>query len=490
METLRKHALPLAIVVGAALRFYALGHQSFWYDEWDTVFMTQQSFGDMLERLGPVELTPPVYFVLTWLWAVPFGDSEFALRSLSALAGIGLIPVLYLAARDLVDRRAGLIVAWLAAVNPLLVWYSQEARSYSLMLLFTAAAFLFFVRALKSPDRGGRDLYLWGLASALAMATHYLSAVLIVPEAVLLWLWSGLPRRQLALALAPVIVVGLALLPLLADQTGHGSWISGLPLRLRAEGVPQNMAIGFYSPFKALPWIAVAGFVAVVLYAWRRGEGEERRGLLVALLVGAGGAALLLGPLVVGGDYVLTRNMLELWVPFGVAAGVALGARRLGWIGPAATAALAVVSAVLVGWVAADPKLQRPDWRDLADQVPPATAERLWVTMAQRGYNERPISLYIGPSRGLQNGAQQIAVSELVIARTKKIHSHAVGTCFWGALCNGNSGGYPFEPPPPFHLVQEGETDRFEFQRYVAPKPTLVPKFNGRGRYVEEPAGG
>jgi 4-amino-4-deoxy-L-arabinose transferase-like glycosyltransferase len=489
VETLRKYALPLAIVVGAALRFYALGHQSFWYDEWDTVFMTQQSFGDMLNRLGPVELSPPVYFVVTWLWTVPFGDSEFALRSVSALAGIALIPVLYLAARDLVDRRAGLIVAWLAAVNPLLVWYSQEARSYSLMLLFTAAGFLFFVRALKDPDRGRPQLYLWGAASALAMATHYLSAVLIVPEAALLWLFSGIPRRPLLGATAIPAITGLALLPLLADQAGHGGWISGLPLRLRAEGVPQNMAIGFYSPLDWLPWVAVAGFAAVIVYVWRRGSGDERRGLMIAGIVGAVGTALLVGPIVIGEDYVITRNLLQLWVPFGVVAGIALGARRLGWIGPAATAVLAIASIAAVGWVAADSKLQRPDWRDLAEQVPPPASERLWVAMAQRGYNERPLSLYIGPSRGLQNGPQQLAVSEVVIARTKQIHSHAVGTCFWGAICNGNSGGYPFMLPPPFRLVQEGETDRFEFQRYVAPKPTLVPSFNGRGRYVEQPGG-
>ena len=489
MELAARYALPAAIVVGAALRFYGLGHQSFWYDEWDTAFMTQQSFGDMLGRLGPVELTPPVYFVLTWLWAAPFGDSELALRSVSALAGVALIPVLYLAARDLVSRRAGLIAAWLAAVNPLLVWYSQEARSYSLMLLFSAAAFLFFVRALKDKDRGARQLYLWGAASALAIATHYLSVVLIVPEAVLLWIYSGIPRRPLLGAFAIPVVTGLALLPLLADQAGHGGWISGLPLRPRAEGVPQNMALGFYSPLEALPWIAIAGFLAAAAYAYRRGDRDERRGLRAAGIVGVTGAVLLVGPIVIGEDYVITRNLLQLWVPFGVAAGIALGLRRLGWIGPAATAVLALASIGLVAWVAADPKLQRPDWEDLADQVPPATQERLWVAMAQRGYNERPLSLYIGPSRGLHSGPQTLAVPEVVIARTKQQTSYALGTCFWGVICNGNSGGYPFKPPRPFRLVQRGETDRFEFERYVAPVPTPVPVFQGRGRYVEQPSG-
>ncbi len=475
-------------MVAAALRVYALGDQSLWYDEWDTAFMSQSSFGDMLSRLGPVELSPPVYFVVTWLWAVPFGDSEFALRSVSAIAGVATVWVLYLAGRDLFSRRAGLIVAWLAAVNPLLVWYSQEARSYSLMLLFTAAAFLFFVRAMKQPERARSQLYLWGAASALAMATHYLTAVLIVPEAALLWISARVPRRPLLGALAIPTVTGLALLPLLANQVGHGSWISELPLRPRAEGVFENMAIGFYSPFGVLPWIVVAGLAVAVVVAWRGGR-EERHGLFVSGGVGLVAAALLIGPIVIGQDYVITRNLIQLWVPFGVAAGVALAAPRLGRAGPAATAVLAAVSIALVFWVASDPKLQRPDWEDLAEQVPPATQERLWVAMADRGYNQRPLSLYIGPSRGLENGPQRlVAVREVVIARTKAIESHALGTCFWGALCNGNSGGYPFELSRRFRLVQKGETDRFEFERYVARKPSKVPKFNGRGRYVESPA--
>ena len=58
------------------------------------------------------------------------------LRSLSALAGTLTVPVCYAAGRTLVSHRAGMIVAALSAVSPLLVWYSQEARAYGLFVLF------------------------------------------------------------------------------------------------------------------------------------------------------------------------------------------------------------------------------------------------------------------------------------------------------------------------------------------------------------------
>ena len=146
---------------------------------------------------------------------------------------------------------------------------------------------------------------------------------------------SGISRKRLAPAIAPIIVVGAALLPLLHEQTGHGGWIGNLPLRGRALGVPQNMAVGFYTPLEGLPWLVLAGLAAAVVFALRRGDEQERRGLALAGGVGLIGAAILVLPVITGNDYVTTRNLLALWVPFGIAAGIALGVKRSGvaWAG-------------------------------------------------------------------------------------------------------------------------------------------------------------
>src|SRR5947209_3430985 len=132
-----------AVVVGltalaAALRFWRLGHQSFWYDEAFTVTLVHHSAGTMLGLLPRTELTPPLYYCVAWLWARVFGFGELGLRSLSAVAGVMTVPVMYVAARRFLDQRAGLIAAALVACNPLLIWYSQEARSYALLLLMTS----------------------------------------------------------------------------------------------------------------------------------------------------------------------------------------------------------------------------------------------------------------------------------------------------------------------------------------------------------------
>ena len=99
----------------------------------------------------------------------------------------------------LVSRRAGLVAAALVAVNPFLVWYSQEARSYALLSLLTAATVLAFGFALRG-DR--RWLAGWAALSTLAIATHYFAVFVVGAEAV--WLLAGLrSRKPVILAVAP-----------------------------------------------------------------------------------------------------------------------------------------------------------------------------------------------------------------------------------------------------------------------------------------------
>src|SRR5207237_10226441 len=117
--------------LGAALRFTRLGHQGYWFDDGNTVLLVHLSPGRMLGLIPQSESTPPLYYCVAWVWARAFGFGEAGLRSLSALVGVATVPVAYSAAAKLASRRVGLVMAALTACNPFLIWYSQEARSYS-----------------------------------------------------------------------------------------------------------------------------------------------------------------------------------------------------------------------------------------------------------------------------------------------------------------------------------------------------------------------
>src|SRR5439155_18720085 len=109
--------------------------------------------------------------------------------------------------------------AALVAFNPYLVWYSQEARSYSLLVLFVAWGLYLFARCLSDPSR--RNLGLWAAASGLALCSHYFAIFPVAAEG--LWLVvRGWPRRAPIVAVGATAAVGIALLPLAIAQEGAG----------------------------------------------------------------------------------------------------------------------------------------------------------------------------------------------------------------------------------------------------------------------------
>ena len=156
-------AVAALTLTAAALRLCGIGHQGLWFDEAYTVMLVKLPFASMLRTIPKTESTPYLYYVLAWPWTRLFGAGAAGIRSLSALFGILVVPVAYLAAETLLDsRRAAVAVAMLATFNPLLVWYSQEARAYELLVLTSALSLLAFAYAQARPS--ARRLAAWALA--------------------------------------------------------------------------------------------------------------------------------------------------------------------------------------------------------------------------------------------------------------------------------------------------------------------------------------
>ena len=175
--------LAVAIAAAAALRFWRLSAQSLWYDEWLTSSAVSGGVRQILRHVENREGIAPTYFLLMHGWVRLFGAGETALRSVSALAGTATVAVAYAIARELGLRRAtARVAAFLVAVSPMLVWYSQEARPYSIVAFLGALSFLTFVRA---RNRGRRqDFLVWALVCACTVAFHYFAAFIVATEAV------------------------------------------------------------------------------------------------------------------------------------------------------------------------------------------------------------------------------------------------------------------------------------------------------------------
>ncbi|MGN6254788.1 MAG: glycosyltransferase family 39 protein [Solirubrobacterales bacterium] len=368
-------ALAAAVALGAALRFSTLGVQGYHHDEIITVArVLPGGFLHMLHRVRESESSPPLYYVVAWPWSKLFGTGEWGMRSLSALLGSATIPVAFLAGREALDERAGLTAAAIAAVNPMLIWYSQEARSYAMLVFFGALSLFFFLRVLRTG--GSRDLAGWALASAAALCSHYFAGFQVAIEGIWLLLALG-RRRQVLAAVGATAAVGLALLPLLLSQINgtHLGWIGSmsLPFRLFETGASflagetgHVIAEAPRHRFALLPALVVG---AALLSLARRGSSEERRAAVPPLALGLGIVAAATLAALAGKDYVIERNLLPALLPLALVVAIGLSVRRGRRVGLLLTAVLCVYWLGFGIYVALTPNLQRPDFRAVAERL-------------------------------------------------------------------------------------------------------------------------
>jgi hypothetical protein len=353
------------------------------------------------------------------------------------------------------------------------VWYAQEARAYGLLILASALALLCFLRCERDPST--RNLVWFALSCALALVSHYFAVFLLVPMA--LWLLREPTVRRRALpALAAIGVVGLALLPLISAQGGHGTqWIGRWPLGERLEAIPQYYLTGPSGAplghgielLVALPLLAACAFgiwraseprpagapaAASPAAAWAGAApaGEEdrhRRGAAISLLLAVCGFGLPLVLALAGADYLAPRNVLGAMLPTASLIAVLGTWPRARPYGPAllALGAAGLLAITLDTFVS--PRLQRGNWRGLAHAIPAGGAERAYVTPL---LGSAPLQHYIP-------GLRRLPPHRLATVRE-------IVETFELPLSEGGGAA-----PAGFHLVEHRVVDGLAFFRFAAP---------------------
>jgi mannosyltransferase len=455
-------------LLAAVLRLSTLDLQSFWYDEAFTpVHVLHPSLWATLRSVTHTENTPPLWYVLEWADARVLGTGELALRLPSALAGIATVPVAWAIAHEIEgapSRRAAIVCALLVAVNPLFVWYSQEARAYALFVLMAALAMLCFLRARLEPTP--KRMSAFALTGALALLTHYFAVFLLIPMALLL-LRERATRRVAGPAVAVLALVGLALLPLISAQGGHGTqWIGQWPLGDRLQAIPQYYLTGY----SGLPLgrgiellVALPILAALAFGAWRmrrpraRGALEvsnvRRAGVWIALVIAACGVIIPIVLVGFGADYLAPRNLVAAMIPLTVAIAV-VGV----WPGTGRTGI--VLSALIAGAflaisldVDASPRLQRGNWRGVATALRGEPFERA-ITTVELG--SAPLEYYL-------HGLHELHARRSVLVREIDETGYAPLRASAGE-----------SPAPGFRLKARLDIDGLIVYRFVSARARLV----------------
>lgn len=414
-----KHIKPLAIVLiltlAAGLRFARLDDQSFWNDEGNSARIAERSVDKILKGAGG-DIHPPGYYLVLSGWRAFVGQTEFALRSLSVLAGLLAVAVTIQLGSQLFGRLEGLAAGLLLAVNPFQVYYAQEARMYALLVLLSLASILLTARVLTIPGemQAGRfqprraALVIGGyvLVNAAGLYTHYTFPLLILAETLVFVIW--LMRRSKKLhGLITWVVLQVATLLLFLPWIGTAirqvtTWPSGFGSELDitrflavfayGETLPLDVAqislipllliafVGLFAPIDEDDWGGYLNF------------GERMSLVLVwclllpfALLVAGvtDGAAL---------KFLLPANAaLMLIVGRGIVMGVELGRPNLapgaangGWL---MFAVLLIAGIALYPlWVGlnnlyTDPAFARDDYRAIAERIQAAAGSEAAVVL-------------------------------------------------------------------------------------------------------------
>src|SRR3989344_3043650 len=120
------------LIGGLLLRSFSL-NQSLWLDEAINVLATQNfSLIGMITEYAKGDFHPPLFFIIIWVWNKLFGTGEIFIRLPSVIFGVLTIFFTFQIGKKIHSKALGLLSSFLLAINPLHIYYSQEARMYSL----------------------------------------------------------------------------------------------------------------------------------------------------------------------------------------------------------------------------------------------------------------------------------------------------------------------------------------------------------------------
>jgi uncharacterized membrane protein len=457
--------LVVVTVAGGVIRLVGIGAQSLWYDEVVTREVITGPIVHLLSRVRLVEGTPPLYFGLLAVWSRIVGDGDGEIRLFSAIVGTAAIPVLYAACRELrLSRRTSLIAAALLAVNPYLVWYSQEARAYSLLVLLAAVSVLAFARALQ---RGrSRDYWLFGLATAALLATHYFAIFLIAPELAML-LWQRRHSwRPVVLGLVPLALAAVPLSWLAIDQRSRNlqEWIHDWSLRFRLGEAARHLLAG---PSAPRPWLWKVLGAAVALGALVALLAPPRQERTTARMMTTIGLTAVLLPIVLallGADYFLDRNVIVVVVVLVIPVAIGFGSTRFRFVGSTVLVAVLVGSVVTTTAVVRDVDLQRANFRTIAEVIHRTDRQQVVVMNTARVLGSS-LRRYLPSPQELQPGAS-VKTRDVTFIGLNRVP----GQCDWwfGRACSivfltaSPLGRFPTG----FRLVSRTAVDRFVVAHY------------------------
>jgi len=214
----------LILFVVLVLRIVNLNSNSYWLDELISVTLSSNASIDTVLKGCMDDIHPPLYQILLFYYIKFGGDSELSTRLLSVFFGLISSVVTFLIAKRMFGVKKSMEIFLLFAVAYFPVYYSQESRSYGLLLLLTLTVNYFFLKSFIAEDKSLpetdswklRNVILYIIFSILLLLTHYYGVLVLVMNALFLVFYISLTckfkesiRQYLKSGLIFAVILGI-----------------------------------------------------------------------------------------------------------------------------------------------------------------------------------------------------------------------------------------------------------------------------------------
>lgn len=232
----------LILLLGGVLRTVGL-NQSLWFDEAiNVVYAQKTTLWDFITIYPLGDFHPPLWFGLLWLWGRVFGYGETIVRLPSVILGISTIYITYLIGKKYAEK-VGLYSALFLAIAPLHIYYSQEARPYSLAAFSVALVIYFFVSLLNIKSK--KLVIGYVISTALVLYSDYVAYFIF-------------PAQIMYLAIFNKDRIKVFILPFLLGLLIYSPWLIIFPLQLKSGILTAQIVSG---------WSEVVGGASVKNFA-------------------------------------------------------------------------------------------------------------------------------------------------------------------------------------------------------------------------------
>lgn len=243
------------IALGFGLRLYRLDAQSFWHDEAYSAGVAAAAPADIVANQFS-SVHPPLYYLLLHCW-LALGQGDFVLRLFSAMLGVAGIAAIYSLGRVLYDESVGLVAATITAMSPFSIYYSQEARMYSLLFLLGCLLISSYARMLQTDSPGWWAAY--AALGALGLNTHFFCGLLILSlhlHFVLRRTPWGKPWRTLTFCDGLILLTMVPRLGVVASQIGKvaGDYWIRRPSFAQLLSAPHNFTLSQHISHTLIPF--------------------------------------------------------------------------------------------------------------------------------------------------------------------------------------------------------------------------------------------